>query len=347
MYSLPEIIKASVFMQLAEQFPVIDVRSPGEFSQGHIPGAFNVPLFDNDERARIGTTYVQIGKEPAIELGLKFAGVKTDFYLKQIADINSQKTILLHCWRGGMRSSKIALFYAEHNFKVYVLEGGYKAYRQYIRSQFSVNRSMLLIGGYTGSGKTEILRNVYNLGHQVIDLESLACHKGSAFGHLGQKQQPTTEQFENDLFAQWNATQALKPLWVEHESKNIGNIFLPETFHKAMLSGVLFQIQVSIKTRIARLVHEYACFEDGKLFEILDHLSIFMGSYQVSEARKALKVQDYEKVAAISLQYYDKLYDNSMLKRPVRRVIPVDLQSVPESQFHEMIVRKALSENLL
>lgn len=347
MHQSPQIVQPNTFIHLSLHLPIVDVRSPGEFNQGHIPGAHNIPLFDNEERARIGTTYVQIGKDQAVELGTKFAGVKINYYLQQISEISSQKTILLHCWRGGMRSAKIALFYSEHGYSVYVLEGGYKAYRQYIRAQFSSGRPLFLIGGYTGSGKTEILHNLKHLQHQVIDLESLACHKGSAFGHLGQNAQPTTEHFENELFSLWDATEPLTPLWVEHESKNIGNVFLPDTFHEAMLNGILFQVQVPTKVRIKRLINEYSCFEDDELAEVLDHLALRMNPYQVSEARKALHEKDYEKVAVITLQYYDKQYDNSSNKRPVKRIIPVDLHGVPENLFHEVILKKAIAENLL
>jgi len=347
MPNIPEIVAVEEFLQLAIRLPIIDVRSPGEFAQGHIPGAHNIPLFDNDERARIGTTYVQIGKEQAIDLGQQFAGVKTDYYLNHLSEISVEKTILLHCWRGGMRSAKIALFYSENGYRVFVLEGGYKSYRQFVRSQFSSGRPIFLVGGYTGSGKTHILQKLQSSGQQIIDLEALACHKGSAFGHLGQKKQPSTEQFENDLYAQWAVSELLKPIWVEHESKNIGTIFLPDTFHNAMLNGVLFKINVPIQERIKRLVDEYACFENEILSAVIEHLAIRMGSYQASEARKALKVSDYEQVALISLKYYDKLYDNAMLKRPVKRVIQVDLRGIHEKNYHEVILKKAIEEKLL
>ena len=224
-------IPAEQFLLMARSLPVIDVRSPGEYRKGHILGAFNIPLFTNEERAEVGTLYVQTGKEPAINLGQEIAVQKTDYYLEEIAKAAPQKQALLHCWRGGMRSAKIATFYEEAGYRIFVLEGGYKAYRKYIRHQFSSGKPVILIGGYTGSGKTEILNNIHKQGHQVIDLEALAHHKGSSFGHLGQDEQPTTEQFENDLFAQWEKIDSLKHLWLEHESMKIGNVLLPDTFY--------------------------------------------------------------------------------------------------------------------
>jgi tRNA 2-selenouridine synthase len=326
---------------MAFRLPVIDVRSPDEFLQGHIPGAHNIPLFDNDERARVGTTYVKIGKEPAIELGKSIASEKTNYYLNAIETVAPEKQMLLHCWRGGMRSAKIAAFFAENGYKVFILEGGYKAYRGYIRKQFSSGRPIFLIGGYTGSGKTGILKEISNLGHQIIDLEALASHKGSNFGHLGQNAQPTTEQFENDLYSQWAELEPLKPLWLEHESMSIGTVTLPDTFHAAMLKGTLFFIELPKDYRIKRLVDEYACFEKPVLQAVLEHIGNFMGSYQAREIQVALQNDDFEKVAGISLAYYDKLYDNSLVRRPVRKIVRISLETGSVKEHAEILLKNA------
>ncbi len=337
----PEILSPEQFLQMAIRLPLIDVRSPGEFLQGHIPGAHNIPLFDNDERARVGTTYVKIGKDTAIELGKTIAGEKTDYYLDAIREVAPENIILLHCWRGGMRSAKIAAFFAEAGYQVFVLEGGYKAYRGYIRKQFASGRPLFLIGGCTGSGKTDILKQIGCLGHQIIDLEALACHKGSNFGHLGQLAQPTTEQFENDLYLQWSEKEPLAPLWLEHESMKIGSVTLPNTFHAAMLKGVLFFIDVPKADRIQRLVDEYACFEKTVLQAVLEHLGNFMGSYQAREVLLALKNDDFAKVADISLDYYDKLYLNSLNRRPVRKIVKIPLESGSVEEHAEIILKYA------
>ena len=342
----PEILTPEQFLHLALRLPFIDVRSPGEFQQGHIPGANNIPLFDNDERARVGTTYVKIGKEPAIELGKSIAGEKTDYYLDAIRKVVPEKQMLLHCWRGGMRSAKIAAFFAEYGYKVFVLEGGYKAYRGFIRKQFSSGMPLFLIGGYTGSGKTAILNEIGRMGHQVIDLEALANHKGSSFGHLGQDTQPTTEQFENNLYQQWAELEPLQPLWLEHESMGIGSIYLPDTFRAAMLNGVLYFIDVPKADRIQRLVQEYACFEKPELQSVLDHLSTFMGSCQSREALLALQNDDFAKVADLTLGYYDKLYENSLTRRPVRKIVKVPLVSGSVEEHAKLILQQALIQNV-
>jgi tRNA 2-selenouridine synthase len=340
----PEILSPEHFLLLALRLPVIDVRSPGEFRQGHIPGAHNIPIFDNDERARVGTTYVKIGKEQAIELGKSIAGEKTDYYLNAISESVPEKQMLLHCWRGGMRSAKIAAFYAEAGYKVFLLEGGYKAYRGYIRKQFSSGRPLFLIGGYTGSGKTAILNAIGRDGHQIIDLEALANHKGSNFGHLGQLTQPTTEQFENDLYRQWADLEPLTPLWLEHESMGIGSIYLPDTFRTAMLNGILFFIDVPKPDRIKRLVDEYAHFRKSELQAILEHLANFMGSYQSREALLALQNDDFGKVADLTLSYYDKLYENALSRRPVRKIVKVALSSGNVQNHAEVILKLSVSE---
>ena len=341
---IPKILTPEQFLLQAESLPVIDVRSPGEFRQGHIPGAHNIPIFDNEERARVGTTYVKIGKEPAIELGKSIAGEKTGYYLDAIEAVAPDKQILLHCWRGGMRSAKIAQFYADAGYNVSLLDGGYKAYRGYIRKQFSAERPIFLIGGYTGSGKTAILKEIGELGNQIIDLEELACHKGSNFGHLGQLSQPTTGQFENNLYAKWAELDPAIPLWLEHESMSIGSIYLPDTFRNAMLGGVLFFIDVPKADRIKRLVDEYACFQKSDLQAVLDHLGVYMGSYQSREAMLALQNDDFAKVADLTLSYYDKLYENSLSRRPVRSIVKITLPSGSVASNAGIILKRALEE---
>jgi tRNA 2-selenouridine synthase len=202
---------------------------------------------------------------------------------------------------------------------------------------------MLLFGGYTGSGKTAILNAIGRMRHQIIDLEALANHKGSNFGHLGQREQPTTEQFENNLYQQWAELEPLKPLWLEHESMSIGSIYLPDTFHTAMLNGTLFFIDIPKADRIRRLIDEYACFEKSELQAVLEHLGIYMGSYQSRDALLALQNDDFEKVAGLTLAYYDKLYENSLSRRPVREIVKVPLSSGDVAEHAEIILKQAMN----
>lgn len=315
------------FLSLSASLPIIDVRSPGEYEKGHIYDAFNLPLFDNEERAIIGTLYVQSGKDLAVKQGMEIVGKKFGKFMDEVSKLVPGKEMLLHCWRGGMRSESLAWFFEKLGYKVVLLEGGYKSYRQFIRSQFSKPMNIILVGGMTGSGKTELLNRIATLGQQTIDLEAMAHHKGSSFGHLGQADQPSTEQFENNLFHAWDSMDNSRMLWLEHESKQIGKIFLPDPFYSSMLNGILIKVNLPVGIRIQRLVAEYACFDKSLLGDVLLHLKQNMGTLQCKLALEALNRDDFETVAQLTLEYYDKTYENAMLSRPVKEMHSIDLES--------------------
>ena len=192
------------FLDKAQTLPIIDVRSPGEYQHAHIPGAISIPLFDNDERAQVGTKYKNAGKDSAVLLGLSLVGPKLADFVKQSKKLNPQgKEVLVHCWRGGMRSSSFAWLLDTAGLTASTLVGGYKAYRNTVLSAFSEPHNLIILGGKTGSGKTDILKELARQGEQIIDLEGLANHKGSTYGAIGQAPQPATEQFENLVHQQW------------------------------------------------------------------------------------------------------------------------------------------------
>src|ERR1700729_2778761 len=183
------------FLQLASSIPVVDVRTPAECAQGHICGAHNIPLFSNEDRVQVGTTYKQVGREQAILLGFDLTGSKWSGFIKQALEIAPGKKIGLHCWRGGMRSGAMAWALSLYGFEVYLLEGGYKKYRNWVLEQFDERYNLIILGGMTGSGKTQILQQLQKAGEQVIDLEDLAQHRGSSYGSMNKLVQPTQEQF--------------------------------------------------------------------------------------------------------------------------------------------------------
>jgi tRNA 2-selenouridine synthase len=222
------------FLELSEITPIVDVRSPSEFNSGHIPGAFNIPLFDDKERAAVGTKYKKEGRLPAILEGLKYSGPAMSSKLEKALKIAQKGRIMVHCWRGGMRSEAMAWLFSLGGIETEVLEGGYKSYRHHILESLSVKRKMIVLGGMTGSSKTHILRYLKTSGQQVVDLEGLANHKGSAFGALGQPAQPSTEHFANILFNDLKQITEDLPVWIEDESRNIGSIFIPDGFYLNM-----------------------------------------------------------------------------------------------------------------
>ena len=227
---MPKIIEAHQINELTDALKIIDVRSPKEFSQGHIPGAYNLPLFSNEERALVGTCYKQKGKEPAIKLGLEIVGPKMASFIEDARKISPNKQMLVHCWRGGMRSSSMAWLLELTGFDVSILKGGYKAYRNFALAIFNEDYKLKILGGKTGSGKTQLLHQMNKLGIQIIDLEAIAHHKGSAFGKIGHDAQPTSEQFENNLAMALQTLNAKKEIWLEDESKGIGKCFIPMNF---------------------------------------------------------------------------------------------------------------------
>ena len=312
---MPNKISVSEFLEKGKHIPMVDVRTPSEYAQGHIPGTINIPLFTDDERAKVGIRYKQAGKEYAVQLGLEIVGPKLADYTKKAKHLAPKKEILVHCWRGGMRSGSMAWLFEISTLKVYILEGGYKAYRAYIRERLGDDIPLEILGGYTGSGKTDILYEIKKQGEQMIDLEGLAHHKGSAFGTIGQEPQPTNEQFENNLAYEWLKLDAEKRLWLEDESVTMGHCGIPAPLYNRMRKAHVVKVEVPKSVRELRLVSEYVDGETEQLFNALSRISKKLGGLKTKEAEKALHDGDYRKVADITLEYYDKAYGYGLNKR--------------------------------
>lgn len=332
------------FLPLTDTLPLIDVRAPKEFTHGHIPGAINMPLFNNIERAKVGIRYKQGGKENAVLLGLEIVGPKMADFVKQARKIAPEKEVLIHCWRGGMRSESMAWLLETSGIKTYTLEGGYKAYRRYIREAFSRPVKMIVLGGYTGSGKTDVLKELEKNKHQFLDIEATAHHKGSVFGTLGQEPQPTNEQFENNLADAWRKFDFQKTLWVEDESRNLGFCGIPEPLFFQMRDAILIKITVPKKTRAKRLVREYGSFDKENLADQLVKIRERMGGQNLKIAMQALESGDLEKVAELSLQYYDKAYQHAGRDRNSEKIFEIDIdEDKPEATAKKVL---EFAENL-
>jgi len=296
--------------------PIIDVRSPGEFNHGHIPEAINIPLFSNDERAHVGTVYKQNSKEAAIEIGYTYVEPKLKSFISDALKVAPNKKVIVHCWRGGMRSQSFAKHLSDNGFDdVKVIIGGYKSYRNLVLSDLEKPLNLKVLGGYTGSGKTQILKQLKKIGHQVIDLEGLANHKGSAFGGIGQKEQPTVEQFENNLHAVWRKLDLNKPIWVEDESHNIGKVKIPMQFFNQIRNSKLYFIEIPKSERAKFLVTEYANRNTEMLKESILRISKRLGDLNTKKSIQLLDEEKFYEVALISLHYYDKFYLKGMKKR--------------------------------
>ncbi len=335
-------ILISQYFQDFNFLPIIDVRSPGEFEKGHIPGAFSIPLFDNEERAHIGTVYKQQGQQKAIDLGYKYVEPKLKWYVDESLKIAPEKKVVVHCWRGGMRSHAFAEHLEKNGFEeVFVVEKGYKAFRHCVLESFEQDVDLKVIGGYTGSGKTYVLQELESLGYQVVDLEGIANHKGSAFGAIGQNAQPTVEQFENNLFKKWRMFDFSKLVFLEDESHNIGRVKIPMGLFQKIREAKVYFIDVPKELRAELLVKDYAGHDDEMLKEGICKISKRLGGLVTKKALMALKQQDYYEVALLTLFYYDKAYLAGILKRDSAKVVKVPSITI-DPRLNALIIQQVV-----
>ena len=313
------------FLELAKLHPILDVRSPGEYNHAHIPGAKSLPLFTDEERKVVGTAYKQESREKAIKIGLQYFGVKMLGMVETVEslaglekkdiDEGRKKTVLVHCWRGGMRSAAVAWLLDLYGFKVYTLVGGYKKFRNWVLGEFEKDFQFKVVGGYTGSGKTEILKSLKAKGEAIIDLENLAHHKGSAFGNLGEPPQPTQEMFENLVaFELFWAFKQDKTVWLEDESQRIGLVNLPAKFYALKQSMPLYFVEIPFEQRLDYIVSTYGKFEKEKLVNAIIRIKKRLGPLETKTAIHFLVEDDIKNCFAILLKYYDKWYGKSLMQ---------------------------------
>jgi len=331
-------VSVEEFYKLSLDIPIVDVRSPGEYETGHIPRAHNIPIFTNEERAKVGTTYKRLGKDPAVLQGLEIVGTKLRSFADSARKLSVNNTLLVHCWRGGMRSESMAWLFETVGIKCILLTGGYKAFRNYGKSQFTKTKKLIVLGGLTGSGKTETLLKIREKGQQVIDLEGLAHHKGSVFGSLGQDPQPTNEQFENNLIYEWLNLDNTKAIWLEDESHSIGSNWIPEELFKLMRSTNVLKMELSKSERIKRLVNEYAGFDAKYLENCILRIGKRLGGQNVKAALESLENNQLSTVADITLAYYDKSYSFGLEQRTKNSVFPVQLKTDDPEKNAEILI---------
>jgi len=341
-------IQIEHFQERANTIPIVDVRSPKEFEQGHIPGAINIPIFNNEERAIVGTKYKRMNREAAIIEGLEIAGPKMAGLVKQAKKVaGNKKELLIYCWRGGRRSESMAWLFNFSDIQTYVLEGGYKSYRKYILNCFTRQFHFIVLGGMTGSGKTDILIEIGELGNQIIDLENIANHKGSAFGALGQNEQPSNEQFENNLFYYLNKLNLKLPIWIEDESSTIGKIKIPDELFKQIRNKIVIKIEVPKNERIKRLVKEYSKFNKNDLNSCITKISKRLGGLNTKLAIEAIENGDFNRVADLSLTYYDKAYNFGLTKRDKKTTFSLALEEDDSNQNAIKVIEFAEKNKLI
>lgn len=339
-----ERLSISPFLQTAATALLLDVRSPGEYVHAHMPGAVSLPLFTDAERAVVGTAYKQQSREEAIKFGLDFFGPKMRTMVETVEALFKSPTadatvpehtesidrtsnvVCVYCWRGGMRSAAVAWLLNLYGFRVFVLEGGYKQFRHWVAEKLALPYQLKLIGGYTGSGKTELLHELEKRGETTIDLEALASHKGSAFGNIGLPQQPSQEQFENKLavtltskpHAALNKINFFKypyTIWIEDESQRIGSINIPGAFWQTMRAAPVYFLDIPFEQRLQHLVAEYGCLNSSQMMEAVQRISKRLGPLETKSTLQFLEAGNMAEAFRILLQYYDKHYRKALHNR--------------------------------
>ena len=346
------------FLLLAAQFPVLDVRSPGEYGHAHFPGAYSLPLFTDEERKVVGTAYKQQSKQIAIKIALKYFGVKmarmvedAEKIVAKHAAANSikeanEKPILVHCWRGGMRSAGVAWLLDLYGFKVYTLAGGYKSFRGWCAAQFNKKYPFTIVGGYTGSAKTETLKALKQQGKGVIDLEGLSNHKGSAFGNLGHTKQPTQEMFENLLALALDQESKNDCIWIEDESRRIGTVSIPDVLYACIQTRPLYFLEVPFEERLQYLVKNYGRFEKEDLAERILRIKKRLGGLETKTALDLLEAGQTDECFAILLKYYDKYYLKCLHQKQNQLLFleNIALENKEAAQIAKLLIHKEEKE---
>ncbi|MCM3568862.1 tRNA 2-selenouridine(34) synthase MnmH [Neobacillus mesonae] len=303
---------------------IIDIRSPIEFKDGAIPGAVNVPLFSNEVRAEIGTIYKQEGQAAAKWRAMELVSPKIPEMLHTIKSYGENREIVIHCWRGGMRSRAVVTFLEFAGIYAWRLVGGYKAYRHYILEQIPsmIPEKAIVIHGMTGVGKTEVLKILKRRGYPILDLEEMAGHRGSIFGTIGLGEGHNQKTFDSLLFKGLQDIQGAEYFLVEAESKRIGKSVQPEKLMDVKFEGLNFLIHTPLEQRVKHLVSEYVLpYKDEPWY----HEKIFLSMERVLKRMKdidlknqlmeSMEKRDYQAMIPILLEdYYDPRYDYARLE---------------------------------
>ena len=304
---------------------IIDARTPAEYAEDHIPGAISAPVLDDAQRAEVGTLYKQASPFDAKKLGAALVAKNVAEHIeKHFGRKPKDWKPLVYCWRGGKRSGAMAHILREVGWDAKTLEGGYRAYRRWAVSQLEVlplSFQFTVIHGPTGSGKSRLLNSLRRAGAQVLDLEELAAHRGSVLGNLPGRPQPAQKMFDSLLLQQLGALDAARPVFVEGESKKIGQLHVPDALIARMRAAECVVLETDLDTRVSLLLDEYRHFlEDrGSLDAQLDCLVALHGSERISEWKSlGARGEWREFVRRLLVEHYDPAYRRSALRNFAR-----------------------------
>jgi len=369
----PPPVGVEAFLEAAG--PLLDVRSPAEFAQGHIPGSTNLPLFDDAERAEIGTLFKQQGRQAAVLRGLALVGPRLEALAAALSaaaagmpaprlsadgvipsqpvagsesagveplglasgggsacgadppllrkpggTFPARQHLRLHCWRGGMRSGSVAWLAGQLDLPVLLLGGGYKTYRHWVLERFERPWPLRLLGGRTGSGKTDLLLALRERGVAVLDLEGRAHHRGSSFGALGLPPQPSSEHYENLLAADLTSLKGAGEIWLEAESSQVGRCRIPVGLWRQMKGAPALEVERPLEWRVAQLVAVYGCQDPTDLAEATNRIAKRLGPQRTALALEAIATADWASACRQMLDYYDRCYDHDLSSHAVQAV---------------------------
>mgnify|MGYP002681757568 FL=1 len=301
--------------------PCVDVRSPSEYTHGHIPDAINIPLLDDEVRKQVGIAFVQQGRVSAVKIGISLTSYWLPVIIDEMIRVSLDRQLKIYCWRGGMRSAAAAFLARLAGLNPVLLVGGYKSFRRYVHQSFIFPWKFIVIGGMTGSGKTELLFRLAEMHHQVLDLEGLANHKGSVFGGLMQPPQPTTEQFENLIWQQLSSFNPQFPVWVEDESISIGRCFIPKPIFDRMQASPLIFLDIPSEQRAERLAKEYGQANPEELAAMVWKIRKRLGLQQTQTITQLILQYRFKEACLMILQFYDKAYSIGLSRRDPHSII--------------------------
>lgn len=333
-----KLISLDDFLNLRKQIPIVDARSENEFQQSHVPGSINIPILTNDERKIVGTLYKEKGANEATIKGFEIVGPR--FYeIQKRALIEFPKgEILVYCWRGGMRSQILSWLLTMVGFQAYRLKGGYKNYRTYTYDVVRKDWNLLILGGKTGVGKTHLLKTLETTGEQIIDLEALANHRGSAFGGIGQNPQPSVEQFENLLAEELIKKDPEQVIWLENESQRIGKIIISPKFFECMQNSPVIDIRKSEKERIDLIIKEYSLLPKEELVAAVVRLKKKLGGLRTTQAIHDIWNEQHESWISNLLIYYDKTYQYDLEKHNPTSFHILDLTGKTKDESSDLLI---------
>ncbi len=316
----------------SENYFLVDTRSESEFNHAHIQRAFNLPLLNDEHRKLVGTCFKKKGREAAVRLGFEIVGPLFASFVKTIDSVAANKKILVYCWRGGMRSGIMSWVLSMSGYQVDTMKGGYKAFRNSVLNEFIIPRKLAVIGGHTGCGKTDLLKLMKSQGLSIVDLEGLANHRGSAFGHLGMKAQTTNEQFENDLALELKRIPLEAIVYAEAESRSIGRIKIPDEFYFQLSAAPVFELSLNAADRIKRIAIDYGHFSKEELSASIDKILKRLGGLRHKQCIEALEADRTEEWIGILLDYYDSQYTHSLDSRTSIQRLVIEMKDQNDHQ---------------